>query len=184
MLISALVVPNIAAPLNNTIKTTLSNIPYLKGLQLAHLVSSAENFEISLLVGADFCWDFIGDHIVRGNGPTAVSSRLGYVLSGPLPVPQSHNSLSSFLNVAVSHDTDTQELQTFREVEDTGVTTKFPDKIFLEQYCNSHITQQEDGFCSVRFLWKDDHPTLPNSYSICQKGYNHNVRCNSYEHLK
>ena len=93
MPISALVVPNIAAPLNNTVRTTLSDVSYLKGLPLAHPVSSAENFEISLLVGADFYWNFIGDHVVRGDGPTAVSSRLGYVLSGPLSVPQSHYSV-------------------------------------------------------------------------------------------
>ena len=57
MPILVLVVPNITAPLNNTIRTTLSNVPYLKGLPLAHPVSSAENFEISLLVGADFYWN-------------------------------------------------------------------------------------------------------------------------------
>ena len=113
-----LIVPNIAASLNNTIKTTLSNVPYLKGLPLAHPVSSAENFKISLLVGADFYWNFIGDHVVRGDVPTAVSSRLGCVLSAPLPGPQFHNSVSSFLNVAVSHDTDAQELQRIWEVKD------------------------------------------------------------------
>ena len=86
--ISVLVVPTIAAPFNNTVITTISNIPHLKGLSLAHPVSSAENFEISLLIGADFYWHFIGDHIVSGDGPTAVSSRLGYVLSGPLPTPR------------------------------------------------------------------------------------------------
>ena len=106
MPILVLVVPNITAPLNNIIRTTLSNVPYLKGLSLAHPVSSAENFEISLLIGADFYWNFIGDHVVRGDGPTAVSYRLGYVLSRPLPVPHSPNSVSSFLNVAVSHDTN------------------------------------------------------------------------------
>ena len=42
MPISVLVVPNIATPLNNTIRTTLSNVPYLKWLPLAHPVSSAE----------------------------------------------------------------------------------------------------------------------------------------------
>ena len=169
MPILVLVVPNITAPLNNTIRTTLSNVPYLKGLPLAHSVSSAENFEISLLVGADFYWNFIGDHVVRGDGPTAVSYRLGYVLSRPLSVPQSSNSVSSFLNVAVSHDTDAQELQRFWKVKDAGVTTKSPDKTFLEQYSNSHITQQEDGSYSTRFPWKDDRPPLPNNYSICQR---------------
>ena len=71
-----------------------------------------------------FYWNFIGDHGVRGDSPTAVSSRLGYALSGPLPVHQSYNSVSNFLNLAVSHDTDVKDLQRFWKVEDTGVTTK------------------------------------------------------------
>ena len=36
-------------------------------------------------VGADFYWEIVdGRHMIRGNGPTAVSSRLGYLLSGPI----------------------------------------------------------------------------------------------------
>jgi len=38
-----------------------------------------------MLIGADDYWDIVGDDIIRGNGPTAVASRLGYFLSGPLP---------------------------------------------------------------------------------------------------
>ena len=45
--ISMLVVPTIAAPLSNTVRATISDIPHLKGLPLAHPVSE-ENFEISL----------------------------------------------------------------------------------------------------------------------------------------
>jgi len=80
--ISVLIVPSIATPLENTVETSLlTNLPHLKGLQLAHPVTS---FEISLLIGANHYWDFVGDHTVCGNGPTAISSKLGYLLSGPL----------------------------------------------------------------------------------------------------
>ena len=113
MPISALVVPTIAAPLANTMNTAISNLSHLKGLPLAHPVSSEENFEISLLIGADFYWDLIGDHIVRGDGPTAVSSRLGYLLSGPLPVPQFSSVVTSLLNMVANHGTDEQSLQSF-----------------------------------------------------------------------
>ena len=68
----------------------------------------------------------------------------------------------------MSHETDAQDLQRFWEVEDAGVTTNLSDKTFLEQYSSSHITWQEDGSYTARFPWKDDHPPLPNSYSICQ----------------
>ena len=48
----------------------------------------ARNFKISLLVGADFYCDLVEDHIIRGDGPTAMSSKLGYLLSGPAPLAQ------------------------------------------------------------------------------------------------
>ena len=47
----------------------------------------AENFEIYLLVGADFYWDLVGDHFIRGDGPTAMSSKLGYLLSETVLLP-------------------------------------------------------------------------------------------------
>jgi len=93
--LSALVIPTIAAPLTNTMNTNISKLSHLKGLPLAYPVSSEENFEISLLTDVDFYWDFIGDHIIRGDSPTAVSSRLGYLLSGPLPAPQCHSIIIS-----------------------------------------------------------------------------------------
>ncbi|XP_071161033.1 calmodulin-alpha-like [Mytilus edulis] len=33
--------------------------------------------------GAYFYWDYIEDTVIRGKGPTAVTSKLGYLLSGP-----------------------------------------------------------------------------------------------------
>ena len=166
--ISALVVPSIASPLTNTVSTTISDMSHLKGLPLAHPVSSEENFEISLLIGADLYWELIGDHIIRGDGPTAVSSRLGYLLSGPLPVIQSNTVVTSLLNVVMDHETDEQNLQKFWTIEDAGITTDGQDKQFLEHYSATHITRQEDGSYCAMFPWKDDHPPLSNNYQVCQ----------------
>jgi len=87
--LSILIVPKLAAPICNSVRTHLDQLPHLKGLPLAHPVTNDENFHISILIGADFYWQFIQDRIVRGEELTAVESRLGYLLSGPLPFPQS-----------------------------------------------------------------------------------------------
>ena len=86
--ISVLLVPKIAAPIHNSICAHLDKLFYLQELPLAHPVTSDDNFHISILIGADYYWQFIQDRIVRGDGPTAVESRLGYLLSGPLPSTQ------------------------------------------------------------------------------------------------
>jgi len=80
--ISVLIVPTITPLLKNSVCTSLKQI---KGLHLAHPVTEDKNFEISVLIGVDNYWIFVQDHIIRGTGPTAVQSKLGYLLSGPLP---------------------------------------------------------------------------------------------------
>jgi len=52
--ISALIAPKLVAPIRNSVCTCLKEIPYLKNLPLAHPVTSDENFEISILIGANF----------------------------------------------------------------------------------------------------------------------------------
>ena len=49
------------------------NYDYLTELKLAHTIEKGV-FEIDMLIGADYYWSIVGDKIIRGPGPTAVSS--------------------------------------------------------------------------------------------------------------
>ena len=81
--IDVLMVPTIAAPLSN-MPPEVTKLKYLKGLKLAHTVTQDGEFDISLLIGADYYWIIVQNHVVRGNRPTAVKSKIGYLLSGPI----------------------------------------------------------------------------------------------------
>ena len=76
--LSVSIVPTIAAPLR-CIAPNLKELPHLDGLCLALPVTTGDCFDITLLKGADNYWDLIKDRIIRGNGPTAMQSKL----SGP-----------------------------------------------------------------------------------------------------
>jgi len=76
--ISVLIVPKLTAPVRNSIHTHLDQFPYLQQLTLAHPITSDENFHVSILIDADYFWQFIQDHVVHSNGPTAVQSRSNY----------------------------------------------------------------------------------------------------------
>jgi hypothetical protein len=89
-----LIVPIIAKPINYVYRNSIKHLKYLQGLKLAHPFSMDTTFDISLLVGADFYWQIVGDKIIRGDGPTAVSSRVGYFLSGQLHVECSYRPSS------------------------------------------------------------------------------------------
>ena len=128
--ISVLIVPKLAAPIRNSVRTHLDKLPYLRGLPLAHPVTSDENFHISILIGADFYWQFIQDTIVRGDGPTAVKSRLGYLLSGPLPTPLVYITCSQVLTLTcITEEVDSDN---FWQIESTAVKQN-SDAEFLQQ---------------------------------------------------
>ena len=62
-----LVVAHIATRLKRQHNADINNMPHLKGLRLAHPVSSG-NFSINLLIGTDHCWDIVQDTIIRREG--------------------------------------------------------------------------------------------------------------------
>ena len=168
--VSVLVVPKLAAPIRNSVRTCLHQLLYLKGLSLAHPITSDDNFHVSVLVGADHYWQFIQDHIVRGNGPTAVQSRLGYLLSGPLPVPQVVET-SNFHISMLSCITEEAEHNTLWQVESLGTTSpkQNPESDFLKEYMMTKISVQPDGAYSLKFPWKNSHPPLPSNYGVCAR---------------
>ncbi|XP_074644270.1 uncharacterized protein LOC141901090 [Tubulanus polymorphus] len=86
ILIKALVIPTISTPISNLVNNKVLDLPHLRNLTLAEQPSSITgDFDIDVLIGADYYWSIVGDNTVKGYGPTAVSSRIGYLLSGPIP---------------------------------------------------------------------------------------------------
>ena len=61
---------------------------------------------VDILIGAQDYWNFIEQKTVRGtNGPTALASKLGYILSGPVESKfvKSVKSTSSNNNIVSTH---------------------------------------------------------------------------------
>ena len=173
--ITVLIVPSIATPLENTVETScLTDLPHLKGLQLAHPVTRSDSFEISLLIGANHYWDFVGDHTVRGNGPTAISSKLGYLLSGPLSItnPQQPRNITNLMCMITNSRQEEEELQHMWSVESIGIsqsTPLDPDEQFFQNYSSTAISRCADGSYMARLPWKEQHPPLPTNFNISQK---------------
>lgn len=64
----------------------MQQFPYLSGLDLADSGNVTDNLEINILVGAGYYWKIVTGRIVHGRvGPTAIETRFGWVLSGPVP---------------------------------------------------------------------------------------------------
>ncbi|XP_071124079.1 uncharacterized protein [Mytilus edulis] len=156
--INALLVPDIAVPLQNQTKYFTPNLPYLKDLKLAHLANNADSFEITLLIGADYYWDIVQDHVIRGNGPTAVASKLGYLLSG-LVIRNGEKSLTSsvLLNVT-SHHAEESEIDNLWNLESLGIRLPQQDdeESFVKTYQQDCIKFENERY-SAKLPWKLDH---------------------------
>ena len=167
--LSVLIVPTIAAPIHSIAASDIPQLPYLKDLPLAHPVTTDRQFQISLLIGADHYWSIIENHIIRGNGPTAMKSKIGYLLSGPMPFTSDPST--TILHTKVLETTE-YDLQKFWRIESTGtspITVNSNSNSPIQSYIDSHITRLPDGTYTAKFPWKPNHPPLPTNFALCER---------------
>jgi len=168
--ISALVVPQIAAPVQNLISFNLHKLPHLQNLQMAHPVNSAEKFQISLLIGVDYHWEIVGNHIIRGTGPTAMEPKLRYLLSGPFPIQLEHNVTHSYTILAANYefsDHYKNPSSTVPMLFEHEFNTLSQDR-FMSTYQRDHTSCDKEGYYVIRFPWRPNHPPLPSNKTICE----------------
>ena len=167
--ISVLIIPRISQPIHNLPFHYVKELPYLKDIHLTHAVSDNQEFDISVCIGADFYWSIVQETVIRGPGPTAVKSKLGYLLSGPLH-NYSHSLTSSVLHLSTSEPETQSPSENTWEVE-FGQTEQpsLASSNFLQEYLHNSVTHQPNGTYIVKFPWKPNHPPLPTNKSICER---------------
>ncbi len=90
-----LTTPSICEPLTAQPVTLCANVyQHLSNLELAYPSDGSAVIEVDLLIGSDYYWELVTGRISRGeDGPVAVETKLGWVLSGPAPEAESACSL-------------------------------------------------------------------------------------------
>ena len=153
--ISVLIVPTIATPIHNSCHLPLDSLPHLKGLKLANPTSNTKEFTITILIGTDYYWSFVQDRIIRGDGPTAQQSKLGYLLSGPMPHCTTQ-LLTSLLQLTILADQNQEpNLEQLWSVEAIGMQPQEPNSTFLQTYQASSIRQLSNGTYSACEITRD-----------------------------
>ncbi len=84
--LSAYVVPLICSTISNqNTRFAQQSYAHQSGLKLADSANDGEEFDLDILIGSDCYWQLVTGHVIHGNdGPTAMHTRLGWVLSGPV----------------------------------------------------------------------------------------------------
>ena len=129
---------------------------------------------MNILIGSDYYWQLVTGHVIHGNdGPTAMHTQLGWILSGPVKgaPPNSHSNV----NIASTHVlrcstqpipspevTIEANLKRFWELESIGIS---PDERSVYEEFLSTVTHR-DGRYEVHLPWKDNQVTLPDNYQL------------------
>ena len=128
---------------------------------------------IDILIGCDQYRELITGEVRRGKtGPVAVSTKLGWVLSGPVTLPEQHQSSASLLTHTLRVDTlclgDSQslddQLKSFWNLESFGAEAA-TDHVLDDFQTKIRFT---DGRYQVSQPWKDFPQSLSDNYQLCQ----------------
>lgn len=179
MEMSAYSVPLICEPLTGqTVALARNMYKHLNGIHLADYSTGAEPAEVDILIGSDQYWQVVtGELRTGGSGPTALHTRLGWVLSGP--IERSTNGSDPSVNlVSSTHvlrcatepsqpqtDDLAGELKRFWDLESMGISS--PEHSVHSQFIDSISFQH--GRYEVHLPWRDTHPDLPDNYETSRK---------------
>ena len=99
--LTALVVPFICNPLTSQpINYARGHYDHLLGIDLADSADVGDVLEVGMLIGSDFYWSLVTGSVRWGrNGPMAVHTKIGWILSGPVD----QQEVSVNLTLAATH---------------------------------------------------------------------------------
>ena len=169
------VVPTICGPLSQQpTQLAREKFQHLQGLMLADSSPGDIDLPIDILVGADFYWALVDGTVIRGQPtePVAISTKLGYVLSGPVSSTSSICS-SETVNFTATHvlkveakiATETVDplksvLQKFWDYETLGI--KNQENSVYDNFVEN--VEFVNGKYQVRLPFKEDHELLPDNF--------------------
>ncbi|XP_070562191.1 uncharacterized protein [Ptychodera flava] len=185
VLIDVLCVEEISDNLDNNVTSEIANLRYLQGLPLAHPISDESVISIDILIGADRYWDFIGNRVVRGPGPTAVSSSFGFLLSGPLRHGKPRSAQAQTFHITTLPPDDElldKNVASYWDLESIGIRDTMnsplekstPDEQF-KQYATNCLTEENNRF-TAKLPWKSSHDPLPTNYDIARNRTRHMIQ--------
>ena len=169
--------PTICSPVSSVVN--IQNYPHLRELDLADLDESGTcNNRIDILIGADFYWRIVtGDVVRRDNGPTAISSKLGWLLSGPSTKNSTYESTTNNL-VLAGESIDNSHLQTDGNGDLTTALKRFweTESIGIRSIEEADISEANNFLKDIRFTgeryevglpWIQDRPEIESDYDLC-----------------
>ena len=174
--IAALTFPVICSPLPTKVCTSYA---HLDGLELADEPCSSGR-SIDLLIGSDYYWKFVTGETKRGKeGPIAVNSKLGWLLSGPINETVDRSFITHSNLIIDRHNSPFQQnqddvladtLKSFWETESIGIRSISEPSANADVKTESfeiNVKRNGDRY-EVKLPWKEDCLPSSNGYHLCE----------------
>ena len=179
MRMSFLSVPSICEPISGQAVTyAIGSYKELESLKFSDYSQGDGDVEVDILVGLDQYWKLVTGEVVHClNGPTAVYTRLGWVLSGPV---QGSPSGTSSVNLITTHSlwVDAYQQQTesalegqlkmFWDLESLGIRRDEPS---VYDEFQRGIVYKHPRY-EVSLPWRETHPALHDHYKLALRRLN------------
>ena len=176
VVITAATFPTICSPLQTMVE--VDQYQHLQGLDLADCNYSDHDTSGNNIDMSDFYWDVvIGDLVRAEKGPVAVSSKFGWLLSGPMKVNQSKGDfvISNMIiegieleEVQASSDTNVVEaLQRFWDTENIGINGAPPGET-LDNFPPSITFDWKQERYRICLPWKSTLRPSTDAYHMCR----------------
>ena len=179
MKMTFLSVPLICEPISGqSTAYAVNNYKDLASLEFSDYSQGDSDLKVDILVGLDQYWKLVTGKIIHcPNGPTAVHTRLGWVLSGPV---QGSSLVTSSVNLITTHSlrvdayqqqmesTLESQLKMFWDLESLGVR---PNEPSVYDEFQRGIVYKHPRY-EVSLPWKCAHPPLNDHYELVLRRLN------------
>ena len=166
--VKGLAVPFIAPRLSGQrYEWAVEKYPQLAALQLSNL---NDDREIEILIGMDFYNRIVGDEKKRF-GPSgelvAISSKLGWVLSGPCDIPDSATSSHALLVGYEEEESLSKQVAKFWDLDSLGIVEN--EKSVYDGFLDEVKFIESEKRYQIRLPFKEDHQMIGDQYQLSLK---------------
>ena len=177
MVLSLHVVPTICEPLSyQPVTASIETHDQLMSLDLADSAEVNARLPVDVLIGCDHYWELVTGSVRRNErGPTAIHTKLGWVLCGPTDTPLvEHTSSCTVTTHSLRADSQptctettqlSEQLRAFWELESLGIVEE--EKTLYDEFAAT--VRFQDGRYTVPLPWKEFHEPLGDNYQLCEK---------------
>ena len=126
--------------------------------------------DIDILIGLDYYWTFVTDEVRRGeNGPVAINSRLGCLVSGPIYDNNLESEEDTHAMLIATKESESVEMlvEKLWSLDSLGIKESSEEDVMQRFLVSVYFNQNGGRYC-VSLPWREGVGMLADNFELCQ----------------